>query len=123
MNQTLYHLAITTNVPARCESPLTPQSDDNDHLFWEKFQDLEFNIPDIFTIDTNFDPSHVDNKKISYSQDDEGLRIKFTEAQRKLAENAVNPIDLPDLKTKVSDLLYIFLLYYLVFYFIATESA
>jgi hypothetical protein len=114
MNGTLFNqLAISTNVPpilpgssTYCESPLTPLSDDNDHLFLEKEPD--FIIPDIFTIDTNFDPSHIENEKIAYSRDDETLRFQFTEAQRKLAENALNPIDLPDLKIKVSDLIFIY---------------
>ena len=112
MNKTFKDLIISTNIPhifqdsPTCgDSPLTPLSDEHDSE-----QELDFNIPNIFTIDTNFDPSHEDNRKITYSGEDETLRFEFTEAQRNLAENAENAIDLSDLKIKVGVILCIFTL-------------
>ena len=82
----------------------------------------EFTIPNIFTIETNFDPSHEDKRKITYSRDDEVYHLEFTEALRNLAEMAVNPIDLPDLKIKVVVIFYNFHSI-IKYYFTATESA
>ena len=111
---------ILPDSPTWCESPLTPLLGDNDHLFLE--EESDFLIPDVFTIDTNFDPGHADNMKVTYSREDEALRFQFTEAQRKLAENAVNPTDLPDLKIKVGDLIISLNILTLCFFFLQLQN-
>ena len=82
----------------------SPLTDFGDSLHSEDDQDQDYlpDIPEIFIIDTQYDPSLGSNKRAPDAmRGTERENFTFTEAERQRAKNAVIPKDLEDLKIKV----------------------
>ena len=92
-------------------SPLT-NFGDSSHSEDDQDQDYLQDFPEIFIINTQYDPSLESNRRIPDAmRGTERENFTFTEGERRRAKNAIIPKDLGDLEIQVFSLFYDNLIY------------